>query len=216
MSSTVVTEPIGEALFSESSGASACSGVSTTPGATALNRMCTFAYSKAKLLHHRVQATLSDHGNGSRLAGNWIVHQRCSDARDAAAAPLRLHLFHSELGNVKEACKGTVDEATRVRRCILNGFTIRRCRRSRPRRRSSRTSWSRVQPLLRRLQIDRCRRRPVRDRRKLKVPWISSRLALFSASSPRARNAWRLAAPIPCDAPVTITVFSICSTELPE
>src|ERR1700736_2231962 len=50
MSFTVVTEPIGEAFFSESSGASACSGVSTTPGATALNRMRSFAYSKAKLL----------------------------------------------------------------------------------------------------------------------------------------------------------------------
>src|SRR5207245_2810411 len=51
MSSTVEIEPIGESVFRKSSGSSARSGDSTTPGATALNRMCSFAYSEARLLN---------------------------------------------------------------------------------------------------------------------------------------------------------------------
>src|SRR5580704_2019163 len=41
--------PIGDRVLRKSLGLSLCSGVSTTPGATALNRMLLFAYSFARL-----------------------------------------------------------------------------------------------------------------------------------------------------------------------
>ena len=78
-----------------------------------------FRVFQSQTSHHRVQATLSDHGNGSRLAGNWIVGQRGGDAHDAAAALLRLHLFNRKLRDVNEACEVGRDEGAKVVRSVF-------------------------------------------------------------------------------------------------
>src|ERR1700692_2936559 len=49
MSFTSEIVPIGESVFRKSFGLFLCSGVSTAPGATALKRIFSFAYSVAKL-----------------------------------------------------------------------------------------------------------------------------------------------------------------------
>ena len=48
------------------------------------------------------------------IAGNWIIGQRCSDAHDAAAGLLCLHLFNRKLRDVNEACEVGRDESAKV------------------------------------------------------------------------------------------------------
>src|SRR5450432_4104144 len=94
---------IGKSVFRISFESSACSGVSTTPGATALNRMCSFAYSRARLPMDRVQTTFGDHWNGSWHTYDWVIRQCRADANNAAAAPLCLHLFYRQLRYINKA-----------------------------------------------------------------------------------------------------------------
>ena len=66
-----------------------------------------------------VQTTFSDHGKRSRFAGNWIIDQCCSDADNAAAGLLRLHLFHRQLRDVNEAREIGRDESAKVVRRVF-------------------------------------------------------------------------------------------------
>src|SRR4029077_20936882 len=69
---------------------------------------------RSQACYNCVQTTFSDHGKRSRLAGDWIVGQRGTDAHDAAAAPLCLHLFNRKLRDVNEACEIGRDESAKV------------------------------------------------------------------------------------------------------
>ena len=89
-------------VFRNSWGLLACIGVSTIPGATALKRTPSFAYSIARL-RARLQAAFRDHGDGSVNSGDGMLHHCRRDAGDAPPGLLRQHLFHCKLGDVEVA-----------------------------------------------------------------------------------------------------------------
>ena len=66
-----------------------------------------------------VHATFSDHRNGGRVAGDWIIDQRRRDAHDAATAFLRQHLLNGKLRDENEAREVGRDESAKVIRRIF-------------------------------------------------------------------------------------------------
>src|SRR6266481_7019217 len=66
-----------------------------------------------------IQTTFSDHRKGSGYASNRIVDQRCSDAHDAAAALLCLHLFNRKLRDVNETPEVDRNQRVKVICCVL-------------------------------------------------------------------------------------------------
>jgi hypothetical protein len=72
------------------------------PGATALKRMCSFAYSIAKLRVNGFNTALRHHGHRSQSTSNWIDDRRSCDTDDAPASALLKHLLHRSLRHVQE------------------------------------------------------------------------------------------------------------------
>src|SRR5262245_7672158 len=95
--------PIGDSLFRKSFGLFLCSGVSTTPGATAFTRIPSFAYSMARQRVIALIPPLVIIGIEGIYACNRIIRQRGGDTDDAPTGFLHQHLFDRELGYVDEA-----------------------------------------------------------------------------------------------------------------
>src|SRR5260370_10136541 len=93
--------PIGDKVFMKSFGVFLWSGVSTTPGATALKRMLSFAYSLARL---RVIASSPPFVTIATDAGRPAMGFSSSDAVMVVTLPsaLRQDLFDCELGDEDE------------------------------------------------------------------------------------------------------------------
>src|SRR6266436_482868 len=79
-----------------------------------------FRVFQSQTSHRRVQTAFRDHGKRSSYASNWIVNQRRSDAHDAAARLLRLHLFHRQLRDVNETEKVSRYERAKIVRRIIS------------------------------------------------------------------------------------------------
>src|SRR2546426_623409 len=102
MSFTATILPIGCKVLRNSLGSSLCIGVSTTPGATALKRIPSFAYSIAR---HRVTVFRPPFviiETEPIASGDRLIGRRCSDGHNVSRF-LFQHLLHSELGDVEEA-----------------------------------------------------------------------------------------------------------------
>jgi hypothetical protein len=104
---------MGCLVLSESLGPSLCSGVSTTPGATALKRIPSFAYSIARFRGHGIQASLGHHRNRSIYAGEGLIRKRRGDAHNVSRF-LFQHLLYGELGNIEKSQEVRRDQGIEV------------------------------------------------------------------------------------------------------
>ena len=102
MSFTCAILPIGCNVFRKSFGSSLCIGVSTIPGATALNLMPSLAYSMAKLLIPAFSPPLVIIGTAAFAPGDRLIGERGRDAHHSAG-PLIEHLLHRKLRNMEKA-----------------------------------------------------------------------------------------------------------------
>ena len=115
MSFGSVNVPIGERGFT----LPLCRGVSTTPGATALKRILSFAYFVREAQRDRVDAALGHHRNRCRNPGDGVIGQRRADAGHAAAPALRQHLPHRRLRHEDETLKVGGDKGAKFLRGVL-------------------------------------------------------------------------------------------------
>ena len=154
--------------------------MSTMPGATALKRMSSFAYSDARLRIAAFNPPFVIMATRSRYAGDRIIGQRCGYTHDAAAGLLCLHLFYCELRDVNEALEISRDKRAKVFRRVFRerlhhkNAGIRDHSIDRPKllKREFRN-------FLRGFELTYVTVDQTRDGRKLKAPSISSRSVRF-------------------------------------
>ncbi len=114
MSSTVEMVAIGDCAVRDSFESLAWSGVSTAPGATALNRICCFRVFHREVSGDGFKAAFRDHGKRGGNASNGVVSERCSNGDDAAAGVLCQHLLNRKLRDVNEAFEIGRNESAKV------------------------------------------------------------------------------------------------------
>src|SRR6266853_6551749 len=101
MSFTSAISPIGCLVVRESLG-TLCNGVLTTPGATALKRIPSFAYSIARLRVTVFKPPFVIIETEAFTPAMGLIRKSRGDTHNVPRF-LFQHLFHGELGNVKES-----------------------------------------------------------------------------------------------------------------
>src|SRR6266478_3051270 len=93
--------PIGCNVRRNSFGSFSCMGVSTIPGATALNLIPSLCVLNRQAFDHRVQSSLGDHRDRRVHARDRLIGERRGDTHHSAGS-LFEHLLHRELRDVQE------------------------------------------------------------------------------------------------------------------